>query len=231
MQDDFEKRIARTVLFSQGWLSGTPDAFRNRVLAATKIIRIAPGQTIYASGDPSDGMYGIVSGRIKFTFKQGNGSEIVCGIASSGGWFGEVSVFDELPRYQSAIGIDDGMIAFLSSEMYAEIVREDPFNLQHFTTILTTHLRATLYYLNEIATRKPIPRIARLLLLMVSPNTQAIQACMPVIEISQDELARLANLSRQTTNAALRYLAEAGVVELHYGAIIVRDSERLGTIG
>lgn len=192
---------------------------------------MSPGQLIYASGNTSDGMYGIVSGRVKFTFKQETGSEIVCGIAGSGSWFGEVSVFDALPRYQSAAAIDDAIIAFLSSEKYTEIVAEDPLNLQYFTTILTSHLRATLYYLNEIATQKPTARIARLLFLMNSSAEQATPAATPVIEISQDELARLANLSRQTTNAVLRRLADAGQVELHYGAIIILDSEGLRTIG
>jgi CRP-like cAMP-binding protein len=45
--------------------------------------------------------------------------------------------------------------------------------------------------------------------------------------LSQEEIGRLSGLSRQNTNRALRELADAGMIEMEYGAIHVNDLESL----
>jgi CRP/FNR family cyclic AMP-dependent transcriptional regulator len=57
------------------------------------------------------------------------------------------------------------------------------------------------------------------------PNTHAL------IEITQEELALLAGLSRQVANKALAGLEAAGLVTTQHGKIVVPCPEKLGSYG
>ena len=47
------------------------------------------------------------------------------------------------------------------------------------------------------------------------------------IPLAQEQLAELAGTSRATTNRVLRDLERRGVVELHRGAVVIREPEQL----
>jgi CRP-like cAMP-binding protein len=51
------------------------------------------------------------------------------------------------------------------------------------------------------------------------------------LQISQEEIGYLSDLSRQRVNAALKDLEQAGLIRVGYGAIVVLDLPRLRGYG
>ena len=52
----------------RGWLSQTPRAFRNALLARVHLQTFTEGEIIYEAGDPPGGIYGVVSGAVRISF-------------------------------------------------------------------------------------------------------------------------------------------------------------------
>jgi len=51
------------------------------------------------------------------------------------------------------------------------------------------------------------------------------------LHVRQEDLAAMIGVSRQTINKELKALERAGMVQLAYGRIVVRDAQRLRTVG
>jgi CRP-like cAMP-binding protein len=50
--------------------------------------RLADDDLVHAKGDPPDGLYGIVSGNVKFSSQGANGHKTVLTVLEAGQWFG-----------------------------------------------------------------------------------------------------------------------------------------------
>jgi DNA-binding GntR family transcriptional regulator len=68
-------------------------------------------------------------------------------------------------------------------------------------------------------------RLARCLAALFNPHLNP--GISPNLKISQEELGYLCNASRQRVNAAVRALAEAGLVQAEYGGITILDLDGL----
>jgi CRP/FNR family cyclic AMP-dependent transcriptional regulator len=86
----------------------------------------------------------------------------------------------------------------------------------------------SLYGMVEDATlRSTRARVARRLLLLARGDATQARDPRPVVPVSQEALAMMLGLSRQTLSKELQGLAQAGAVVLGYGRILIESIERL----
>jgi len=222
--DGCEVKRAMTSLEVRGWLADQPEKLRQLVMRKASIIRVANGDAIYQHGDNPTGLYGLAEGGVKFSSFQENGSEIITSIGFSGTWFGELSVLDNLPRHHSTIAISDSLILHLPIREFKLIIHEYPEYLGNFIGILSRNLRATML-LRDILAQPPRIRLKQVLGFLASQDGD--QQHNPIIQISQEQLAKMIGLSRQTANQILRSLEEEGQIKLGYGTIVVSDMKAL----
>jgi CRP/FNR family cyclic AMP-dependent transcriptional regulator len=65
------------------------------------------GETIFATGDPGESMYIVVSGEVEIFFRNSTGSHIKLEGARAGHFFGEISLLDGGARTASAVATND----------------------------------------------------------------------------------------------------------------------------
>ena len=176
---------------------------------------------MYLRGDAADGLYAVVGGRIKFRSCTTDGREVVVGAAGAGGWFGEVGMFDGLPRLHDAIALNPSIVVVLSVERFRQLTSAEPRMLANFAEIMTRNLRGLSYVTLEVSPEPPTERVLRLLALLVHDDMEQAQGRAVVLDVAQDLLASLAGLSRQTVNRELRKLAGTGALECRYGRVVV----------
>ncbi|TWB42731.1 Crp/Fnr family transcriptional regulator [Nitrospirillum pindoramense] len=221
-----DKRAAAQVLEGRGWLAEQPADLRAEILARGRLRAYADGQAVYRGGDAPDGLYALVTGRMRLATVQEDGREVVILHAGPGHWFGEVSMVDGLPRGQTAVAKGDSLVLHLPGEAFARIVEADPRRWANFAGILSRHLRQATHYLGEVLALPTPQRTARLLALLCRLEEGAGSG--PVqLPLSQEDLAGMLGLSRQTANRALGRLEGAGLVRRGYGGIEVRDMAAL----
>ena len=64
-------------------------------------------------------------------------------------------------------------------------------------------------------------------LLLIAGGYGGLNAAQTRIRVSQDSLASMVSLSRQTTNQLLRSLESQRIVSLKFGEIVILDFDRL----
>ncbi|MEA1674193.1 Crp/Fnr family transcriptional regulator [Nitrospirillum sp. BR 11163] len=113
----------------------------------------------------------------------------------------------------------------LTAQAFAQIVGADPRRWANFAGILSRHLRQATHYLGEVLALPTPQRTARLLALLC--RLEEAGSGPMLLPLSQEDLAGMLGLSRQTANRALGRLERAGLVRRGYGGIEVRDAGRL----
>ncbi|MDR3685634.1 MAG: cyclic nucleotide-binding domain-containing protein [Coriobacteriia bacterium] len=84
------------------------------------------GAIIFSEGDPPDGMYVILGGKVKI-FRQANGHETTLALLKQGDFFGEMSLFDHKPRSAGAISVGETELRFISNSEFQAMPVSDPF--------------------------------------------------------------------------------------------------------
>jgi CRP/FNR family transcriptional regulator, cyclic AMP receptor protein len=84
------------------------------------------GAIIFGQGDPPDGMYVILGGKVRI-FRQTHGHETTLALLKQGELFGEMSLFDRKPRSASAVAVGDVELRFISDTEFQAMSVSDPF--------------------------------------------------------------------------------------------------------
>lgn len=220
-------QAAATSLCARGWFAEQPASLQQIILRSAILVNVPAGRIIYRQGDPPSGLFGISSGRVKFSYTLQSGNEIVAGFAASGMWFGEVSMIDGLPRHHAATAASATTLVQIPPKQFDEIVSKEPTLFRNFSTLLCNNLRHILFFHDEVITQPPLIRLAQLLSLLVQGDVGRGDKKDIVLEISQSQLASMIGLSRQTTNKLLQQLKEKRLIELQYGVVIVLNARGL----
>ena len=138
-----------------------------------------------------------------------------------GGWFGEGSVLKDEPRKYDLVALRDTRLAMLNKATFFWLYE----NSAAFNRFLVRQLNermgqfiATIEYDRIL---DPKARVARNLSWFFNPVLYPDTGAQ--IEITQEELALLAGVSRQVVNSSLQELEEEGVLRVEHGRINVLD--------
>ena len=74
---------------------------------------VAAGQTLFRQGDPGDGLYGILAGRVVVTVESAEGKELILNMFAPGDFFGEIVLLDGKGRTANAVVREAGRLVFL----------------------------------------------------------------------------------------------------------------------
>jgi CRP/FNR family cyclic AMP-dependent transcriptional regulator len=226
----------RQQLRGDPWFGQVSPGFEQAMLACATVRRLQPGEHLFMRGDPPDGLYALIEGTVRVSGVTEAGKEAILSIIEPPAWFGEIALFDRLPRTHNALA--DGPVRLLQvpqAEMLG-LLDAQPAFWRELGVLMALRLRLTFMGLEDMALLDAESRLLRRLVWLVEnqpspPLPAASEAGMPevprVLPISQAQLGMMLSLSRQTTNQILQGLQEQGVVRVAYGRIEVIHRARL----
>lgn len=88
--------------------------------------RFRAGETIFAAGDPGDGLYVIESGKVRITAMVANAEPRVLATFGPGDFLGEMAVLDAAPRSAHAQAETDTCALFLSRDEFLQLLEARP---------------------------------------------------------------------------------------------------------
>lgn len=191
--------------------------------------RYAKGSYLCHRGDRLDYWTGVVTGVVKMSAVSESGKAVTFAGLGAGGWFGEGSVLKNEPRKYDLVALRDTHLLMMNRATFMWLSE----NSIGFNRFLVRQLNERLGQFIAMTEYErlldPKTRVARQLSWLfnpvLNPNLRG------VVEITQDELALLAGVSRPLVNRSLQELAQEGLVAVEHGSILVRDAERLGAYG
>lgn len=83
------------------------------------------GEIIFKEGEQGDRMYVIQSGKVKITKKSASG-DLSIATLESGEIFGEMAIFDRLPRSATAMALGDASILGIDKNKLFQTIDRDP---------------------------------------------------------------------------------------------------------
>ncbi|MBP0623298.1 Crp/Fnr family transcriptional regulator [Cupriavidus consociatus] len=207
------------------WFSQLPPALRQALLDDGCLRRLVPGETLFARGDRFDGLYCVASGTVQIHASGESGKAALLGLLEPGTWFGEICLFDGLPRTHDARAVSAAALWHLPRAPLERRLAQHPAWWQAFGRLLATKTRQAFDYVEETQLLPPAARIARRLAAIAHGygNLPVHADAVLRVRIPQEQLAQMLGLSRQTVNHALRELETRGLLRLEYGGIELLD--------
>jgi CRP/FNR family cyclic AMP-dependent transcriptional regulator len=196
------------------------------LMAAARLRRLTPGKPLFRRGDPPCGLYAVLEGAIRIGSVSEQGKQTVLTRIELPYWFGEVSLFDGLPRTHDAFSETHTILLQVPQAALTSLLEKEPLYWRHFALLMSQKLRLTFVHLEQ-QTLLPAPARVACRLLLIAEGYGEINHSRRIIEVSQEQLAQMLSMSRQSTNKILKDLQAQGVLDISYGEIKILSLEKL----
>ncbi|CDF95696.1 MULTISPECIES: Crp/Fnr family transcriptional regulator [unclassified Pseudomonas] len=213
-------------LMAGHWYSHLPVELQNSLLGMSRLRRLSPGQRLFQRGDPPCGLYAVLEGAVRVGSVNEQGKEALLSVVEAPHWFGEICLFDGQPRTHDAVIVGQCTLLHLPQATLLAFLEQHPAHWRHLALLMSHKLRLAFINLEQLSLMQAPARVAHRLLL-IAEGYGEIESARQVLQLSQEQLALMLSLSRQTTNQILKDLQAQGILHLGYGEIEILDMERL----
>ncbi|WP_081961237.1 Crp/Fnr family transcriptional regulator [Aquabacterium sp. NJ1] len=218
---------ALALLRADPWFGSVPKDFEQALLDLATPRRLQHGEHLFFRGDAPDGLYAILEGTLRVSGVTEAGKEAILSLVDAPSWFGEIALFDRLPRTHNAVAEGPVKLLHVPQQDLLTMLERQPHYWRELGVLMALRLRLTFIGMEDLALLPAEARLARRLVWLVEASALTPHEGPCVVPISQTQLGLMLSLSRQTTNQVLQALQDQGVLRVAYGRIEVLDRARL----
>lgn len=204
----------------------------------TKIANITSEKTyskkniVFHEGDYGDALYVIKNGRIKIAKVAIDGREKTLTILKSGDFFGEMAIFDDMPRSATAESMDnDVRLLSINKSDFERLIIENPSIAIRIMKDLTRRIRQVNEQVQDLAFKDVHGRVASTLFNLLKTEKDASKDpnkdMLNSLKMTHQDLANMVGSSRETVTRALNRLQDEGVISISHQQISILDTEKL----
>ena len=213
-------------LAANPWFASLASEVRKAMVAQAELVRLRRGEMLFRQGHAPSSFYGLVSGTLKMSTLREDGKEAILAVIEAGIWFGEISLIDREPRTHDATAVGRVEVLLLPQTAFDALMERADF-ARAIATLLAGRIRLLYGIVEDATLRSTRARVARRLLMLVRGGATMSPHLRPRVPVSQEGLAMMLGITRQTLSKELRLLSDDGVVELGYGYIEVVSADGL----
>jgi CRP/FNR family transcriptional regulator, cyclic AMP receptor protein len=210
------------------WFSSLPITEQKRLLTDSTLVHIDTGEALFRRGDPPDGFCGIVDGRLKASNVRSDGKEGILVILEPGNWFGQISCLTGWPYAHDVVALEPARVLKLPPETFNSCMQSALF-ARAIAELMCQHISLLYQMLEEATLHSTRTRIARRLMRLARGDATLAAKNRSEIRVSQDTLAMMLGVSRQTLAPELKAMASQGAVALRYGCVEIVSMDVLKT--
>ena len=218
--------LDRRVLLANRWFAGLNAGQQQALLACAKRITLRDGQLFAANGQMvrkrRDGFGVLVKGLLKVSSSSLDGREAILGFIRPGQWFGELALVDGGSRERDFFSAGTSEILVVEPEAMHGLLQDAQLAFQ-LTRLLASRTRSLLMLVESFTLRSSLARTARRLVMLAyddeAETAHGSAAPRAALDISQDALASMLGMTRQSVASQLRQLADRGAISQAYGRV------------
>ena len=182
--------------------------------------RLAAGATLFAQGDGTPALFGVLSGCIEARFSGAQGKVSVVENVEPGHTFGLASFVSGLPSAYEALAREPTRLLVIGPAAYAWLMDEVPGFARALLREFARRFDGTLKLLEAARHRGAEERLCIALQhLRKEGRATPVRGDSWTMALTQSELATRANVSRQTANEWLAQWSRRGWVTRRYGTL------------
>ncbi|WP_122563277.1 Crp/Fnr family transcriptional regulator [Pseudomonas viridiflava] len=214
----------RSRLLSDYWFSNLPAGLQDSLLDAAFQIRKTPGKALFKKGDPACGLYVLVEGSVRVGPAVDQRLVPRLEPVRLPRWFGEVSLFDGLPRRFDVVAREQTIFLHVPQRVLMELLDQHPQYWHSFAGLLSHKLGLPIPLSDEMA-RLPARHWVARRLLMLSEGYGNLSHARRLV--TPDEIQPPEDLSPAVLLDVLQDLHARKVVRLGEGQLEVFEAEKL----
>ena len=196
-----------------------------RIARGAERIDAARGATLFAPGDPGDGLHALVSGRVKLALPGPGGGEKVIALIGPGAIFGESAMFADEPHLVSAVTLVASTLVHVSKATVAACMRRDPDFAARVATVLSRESRDLLRELASSALCSGTERIISFILgELPAAASGRVALTLPA---KKRVIASHLDLTHEHFSRILHELARAELIVVQGPKVTIPDVRRL----
>ena len=213
------------------WFSSLSPALRAAILARSALRRLADGTALAARGAAAEEWCGVARGAVRISSVSLSGKQVTLTYAEPGTWFGDIALFDGLPRTHDADTHGETTLLVVRRADFKALLAEHVELYEALLRLNCRRLRLMFDQVEELNTKPLQARLARqLLLLAKSYGINQGDDIRIGLQLAQEDLAQLLGASRQRVNQELKGFERLGAVRVEPARLVVTSREKLMAI-
>ena len=209
-------------------LGSIPPVYRKAVLEQCERRALAKGETVWVQGEPAQYVAFLLSGKAMSWYQARNGKTGTTGFWCPGDLLGAADVGALTTRQQTVRCLEACVIHTLSFERFDDLVRRFPELALAIIRALSVRLRWVAQLAVTLETQSAFARICTVLLALAERFSAASDDGVLInLKVTNEDLAAIAGVTRQFTNATLQDLRERGLLITRRRNLILTDCAAL----
>ncbi|MBL8324114.1 MAG: Crp/Fnr family transcriptional regulator [Rubrivivax sp.] len=213
------------------WFSRLSAPLRQDILARASVRRLPDGATLAARGTQAEDWVGVALGAVRVSSVSLSGKQVTLTYVEPGTWFGDIALFDGLPRTHDADTHGPTTLLAVSKADFKALLARHVELYDALLRLNCRRLRLMFDQFEDLNTKPLRSRLARQLLLLArSYGVGGGEQVRIGLALAQEDLAQLLGASRQRVNQELKRLEREGVLGVEPTRLVVLSRERLMNI-
>lgn len=209
------------VIQQMALFQGLPASALERIVSIMKSRSFSTKEILFSEGDLGQGVWILIEGSVRLIRADADGREQLLKVVRPHEVFSEVVLFDGGPYPATAIAAENGTASVLYNRDAEQLLQQHPTLAWHFLKVLSRRLRTAQERIRILSSTDVMQKLAATLLHLA--EEQGSQN----LSISQQDLANMLGVARETISRSLGALATEGVVNLRRNRVEIRDQNFL----
>lgn len=187
-----------------------------------------PGDQILLEGEPSQGFYFVITGRVKVFKVSARGKEQVLRVLGPGRTFNDVPLFDGGPNPASVEAFEPTVVGIIPRAEVLSLIETSPRVAGAVIRVLASRLRALTVVVEDLAFRSVVARVAKLLLDCARGEATLVEApAEACARLTQQQIAAMTGSVREVVQRVLKILEREGAIKLGRAKVTILDISAL----
>ena len=183
-----------------------------KIAAGTHKVNVDKGRMLFNKGDPADGFYIIVDGRIKLSFISKDGKEYIAEIFGPLESFGEAVMCLEKPYPVCAQALVDTTLLHISKDVVFKNIDQTPGFARKVITGLCTRLIDRVHALEFLTVHSSLQKVIGYLLRETASVESGSEEADVLLPVNKVTLAAQLNLTPETLSRVLHKLTVENLI-------------------
>jgi CRP-like cAMP-binding protein len=223
--------LERHHIESGPWFSTLSLPLRTDILARATVRRLEDGAMVSTRGAVAAEWCGVARGAIRVSSVSLSGKQISLTYVEPGLWFGDISLFDGLPRTHDATAHGATTLLIVRKPDFSQLLAQHVELYDALLRLNCRRLRLMFDMIEDLNTKPLASRLAKQILSLArSYGSSRGDEIRIGLALAQEDLAQLLGASRQRVNQELKGFERDGAVRIEPTRLVVLSKEKLMAI-
>jgi CRP/FNR family cyclic AMP-dependent transcriptional regulator len=210
------------------WFAKLSAQLRQAILDVARVRRLQDGELLAVRGAAAEEWCGVAAGAVRVSSVSLAGKQVSLTYVEPGAWFGDIALFDGLPRTHDANAHGATTLLVVRKRDFKALLAAHVELYDALLRLNCRRLRLMFDAIEDLNTRPLAARLARQLLLLArSYGIAQGQEIRIGLALAQEDLAQLLGASRQRVNQELKAFERAGAVRIEPTRLVVLSRDKL----